>query len=128
MGMRRGVPNQDGFSLIELLIVVLILAVLAALAIATFLNKKDDALDRQAWSDLRNSAVLMESYFVDEGTYIGGPGSGGFVETVGVTITIGEATVTSFCLNADHVDIDGQGTIDWHYSNTEGKSEPGACP
>lgn len=128
--MVRQPSREDGFSLVEVLVVVLILGVLATLAVNTYLNRKADALDRQVWSDLRNSVVLVESYFAENSTYIGAPGPRGFVETVGVTVTVATsppATSTRFCLEGDHEAIEGAGTVDWHYDNVGGRVERGPC-
>lgn len=119
--------DSSGYGIFELMVVVLILGVLAGLAFNTFLSRRGDALDRQAWSDLRNNAVVMESYFVDGSTYVDAPGDRGFVETVGVSVEVADATVNRFCLEADHEDIGEVGTVDWHYSNTVGSVNRGPC-
>ena len=61
--------NRKGFSLIELLIVVVIIGILAAIAIPKFANTKEKAYIAQMKSDLKNLASAQESYFADKNTY-----------------------------------------------------------
>ena len=61
--------NRKGFSLIELLIVVVIIGILAAIAIPKFANTKEKAYIAQMKSDLKNLASAQESYFSDRNTY-----------------------------------------------------------
>ncbi len=46
--------DDDGFTLIELMVVVLIIAILIAIAIPTFLGARARAQDRAVQSNLRN--------------------------------------------------------------------------
>jgi prepilin-type N-terminal cleavage/methylation domain-containing protein len=61
--------NRKGFSLIELLIVVVIIGILAAIAIPKFANTKEKAYIAQMKSDLKNLASAQESYFSDKNEY-----------------------------------------------------------
>ena len=47
--------REEGFTLIELMVVVLIIAILIAIAIPTFLGARKRAQDRAAQSNLRNA-------------------------------------------------------------------------
>lgn len=56
--------RQDhGFTLIELMIVVLIVAVLVAIAIPTFLGQRKEAEDSAAKSNLRNALATEKAYY-----------------------------------------------------------------
>jgi type II secretion system protein G len=61
--------NHQAFTLIELLIVVLIIAILAAIAIPNFLEFQTRAKVSRAKADLRSIATGLEAYCVDEGEY-----------------------------------------------------------
>jgi len=57
---RRAESDERGFTLIELMVVVLIIAILIAIAIPTFLGAQDRARDRGAQSDLRNALTAAK--------------------------------------------------------------------
>lgn len=58
--------DEDGFTLIELMVVVLIIAILLAIAIPTFLGAQDRARDRGAQSDLRNGITAAKTIATDD--------------------------------------------------------------
>jgi type IV pilus assembly protein PilA len=53
--VRRLQRSENGFTLIELMVVVLIIAILLAIAIPTFLGARQRANDRAVQSNLRNA-------------------------------------------------------------------------
>ncbi|MFA5785539.1 MAG: prepilin-type N-terminal cleavage/methylation domain-containing protein [Actinomycetota bacterium] len=57
--------KEEGFTLIELMVVVLIIAILIAIAIPTFLGARKRAQDRAAQSDLRNGLTAEKVYYTD---------------------------------------------------------------
>lgn len=63
--IRRRREDEQGFTLIELMVVVLIIAILIAIAIPTFLGAQDRARDRAAQSDLRNAFTAAKSIATD---------------------------------------------------------------
>lgn len=65
-------PKQTSraFTLIELLIVVAIIAILAAIAVPNFLEAQTRAKVSRVKSDMRTVATALEAYFVDFNRYV----------------------------------------------------------
>jgi type IV pilus assembly protein PilA len=64
--------SEQGFTLVELLVVILIIGILAAIAIPSFLNQKSKANDAQAKRLLGTAQTAMDTYAVDHsGFYTG---------------------------------------------------------
>ncbi|HDR14249.1 MAG TPA: prepilin-type N-terminal cleavage/methylation domain-containing protein [Desulfobacteraceae bacterium] len=61
--------EQKGFTLIELMIVVAIIGILAAIAIPQFSNYRKRAANAAAMSDAKNLATAQEVYYTDNNTY-----------------------------------------------------------
>lgn len=62
-------PRRSAFTLIELLIVVAIIAILAAIAVPNFLSAQTRAKVSRAKSDHRTISTGLESYYVDWNRY-----------------------------------------------------------
>ncbi|WP_134766831.1 prepilin-type N-terminal cleavage/methylation domain-containing protein [Nocardioides sp. 1609] len=122
--------KDKGFTLIELLVVVVIIGVLAAIAIPIFLNQKDKAAEAGVKSDIKNASTYLESYFVDNNTYVGAetflndttPTGSGFKSSDDNTITVPTEAADSYC-------IEGVGSTDteFHLSSADGSVAEGGC-
>ncbi len=67
--IRRALKRDEGFTLIELMVVVMIIAVLIAIAIPSFLGFRKSAQDRSAQSEVRNVLLAEKAYWLDNGNY-----------------------------------------------------------
>jgi type IV pilus assembly protein PilA len=61
--------TEAGFTLIELMVVLLIMAILLAIAIPTFLGVKTGAQDRAVQSNLTNALTSAKAAYANGGTY-----------------------------------------------------------
>jgi prepilin-type N-terminal cleavage/methylation domain-containing protein len=71
--------TNSGFTMIELLIVIVIMGILAAVGIGTFTSSQLKARDSQRKTDLRTLGDAFEAYYNDYGSYPIDNGAGGFL-------------------------------------------------
>src|ERR1044072_4833195 len=68
--MVRKMRNKEGgFTLVELMVVVMIIAILMAIAIPTFLNSRKRAQDSAAKSNVRNGLAAAQAVFSQDQVY-----------------------------------------------------------
>jgi len=60
---------KSGFTLVELLVVIMIIALLASMVAPNIFNKLDDAQRKTAYSQLSNLSTALDSFRLDFGRY-----------------------------------------------------------
>jgi prepilin-type N-terminal cleavage/methylation domain-containing protein len=78
------VREERGFTLVELMVVILIIAILVVTALPTFLGTRERAANRATQADIRNAFAAERAYYTDTLTYTTDP----------ATMTAIEAAIT----------------------------------
>jgi type IV pilus assembly protein PilA len=121
--------TDDGFTLLELLVVVIIIGILAGISIPVFLSQRQKGYDATAINDLRSLAGLEEVYLSDFSTY-------GTIAQIAVaepqlrvsksvTLTVVKYDVLNgYCLSAKHA---GSANTWWYDSQAGGVQPKGTA-
>lgn len=122
--------KKSGFTLVELLIVVAIIGILAAIAIPQFAAYRAKAFCSAVKSDLANMAIAQEAYFTDYQLYTSVATLTGFKQSTGVTVTLDNVagTTTGFTVNMNHPNCLQNGTGlaagTYQWDSTKGGLQP----
>jgi len=87
---RRG-EREAGFTLVELMVVVLIIGILIAIALPTFLGARTRAQNRAAQTELRSAYVAASTYYAANQSYTGFDVTAGQQAEPGVSWVVGGA-------------------------------------
>lgn len=99
--------SQNGFTLVELLIVLVIIGILTAIAVPQFSETREKAFFAAMKADARNLANQQELYYADNWSYSGDVSVLNFVASEGVTVTpTGDASGWSATITHDALDAE----------------------
>ena len=112
---------KKGFTLVELLFVMAIIAILAGIGLTQMSGSTDTATNTAAKAELRNLITKAQEFKINFGTYMGFDGEASF-ENSDYYIT-STADDTSFCIQ-----VKGAGTTTFKYdSTTDSSVVEGTC-
>ena len=132
--MSSRMKGNQGFTLIELMIVVAIIGILAAIAIPNFMTYQAKARQSEAKVGLGGMFTAATAYFAEQGTFVATPAAVGYIPTgtprysfsynatlvntgstaaacPGLTATVAVASATAFT-GAARGNVDGDATCD----------------
>ena len=115
--------DEGGFTLVELMAVVVIIGILAAIAIPNYMGQQDKAIDAAAMAQLRTAATSQQLYYVEQNAYAG---TATELEAYGFRqgeqeVTVVAADASSYCMEAPG------GGATFRITQDTGRPEAGGC-
>ena len=92
--------SERGFTVIELLVVIIIIGILLAIAVPSYIGFRDRAANNEAKSNLRTALPAAEAYREDNGAYTGMDAADlvAIEPAVSPTLEVASVTANSYCL------------------------------
>lgn len=122
VGERPFSSSRKGFTLVELLIVVAIIGILAAIAIPQFSSYRKKSYCARLKSDLANLAISQEAYYYDYDVYLAATKNGdnssnvpNFTWSEGVVLDSSSGDTSSWSATVNHPNCD-DGPFTWDSS------------
>jgi prepilin-type N-terminal cleavage/methylation domain-containing protein len=123
---RVRVGSEEGFTLIELVIVCVIVAILLSILLVSYVGYRDKANDAKAGADVRIVLPSVEAFHGDNDTYVGMTPAGlkaAYDTSIDpATYTITSLSATGYCVAS------ARGGRSWRKDGPGQPIAPGTCP
>lgn len=118
----RLATEESGFTLPELLVVVVIIGILAAIALALFTSQKEKGQDADAKSNASALVVAVDSCYVETGNFIDcdGQGAGDGLGRTGLPMGPGKGEVSVTSSTVDTFNVTAISTAGHHFTVSQG--------
>lgn len=115
--------TRNGFTLVELMIVIVVIAILAGIVLLSYSNWRQDTAETVVQNDLINATTAMHNAANFANQY---PSSlpSSFTPSDSASVTVQSSTTTYFCLKGVSTNIP---TVIYYTTSTTGSPHTGGC-
>jgi type IV pilus assembly protein PilA len=107
-GLRERSRDEAGFTLLEILVTLTIIAILVAIAVPSYLGYQRNAKETTAESNLRAALPSVEAYFQDHASYSSmtvAELESSYDQGIAAGVTIVSAAADTYCVRSTHGEV-----------------------